>query len=124
LSATVPDGWEKREMKLTIKTNNHARELIPFADMPEKARKDFDYVVGDDEYTPRFFCYRGEWYDVDEFVRIVARKDYRGGFAYCADDDSALLRWDGIQTDTYFSGVVVRYVGDDADAIVCGTVTS
>lgn len=108
-------------MKIT--TNNHPRDLIALADMPEAARADFDYIEGEDQFSPRMFKYRGAWFDACEFTRI-AKRSGRDWMAHTVDDDSPLLAWDGIQTDTYFSGVVLRYVGPDNEAVAIGRVYS
>lgn len=86
-------------MKIT--TNNQPRELVAFEDLPESERENFDYVAGKGRFVPRFFCYRGAWYDVGEFVR------------------AEIASWDGVQSDTYFSGVLIRYV-DDCERVIVG----
>lgn len=107
---------------MNITTNNQSRELVSLADIPVSAQSHFDYIEGDDQFTERLFQYRGAWYDTHEFVRIVKRSDVRTlGFGHTCDDDSPLLAWHGIQTNTYFSGVVVRYV-DAGERIIVGRI--
>jgi len=83
---------------MEITTNNQPRELVAFEDLPESECEDF---AGRDRFFPRFFCYRGAWYDVGEFVR------------------AEIASWDGVQSDTYFSGVLIRYV-DDCERVIVG----
>jgi hypothetical protein len=89
--------------RLTIKTNNVPRDVLYWFDLSDKERKDFDYIKDDE--SPTFFRYRGNVYDLGEFMRH-AFPDLSG--------------WDGYSPDSYFSGVVVRFV-DDYDRVVCGT---
>lgn len=96
---------------LTITTNNHPRSLVTFFDLPVRARAGFDYVAGEECYSYRFFQYRGKWYDTYEFSPIVPRSRARG-FAHGADDNSPLLKWDGILPDSFFSAIVLRYPRD------------
>ena len=104
----------------TITTNNRPRELKCLADLPSTARADFDYITEDDAYSPRLFAYRGTWYDANEFVRFqdaqawrALSKSFRGSVAHQV--------WDGYQCDTYFSGIVLRYVPDtDYESVLVG----
>jgi hypothetical protein len=70
----------------------------------------------------RFFRYRGDIYDTNEFVRIVPCSQ---SFGYChgAEPDSPLLKWDGIQTDSFFSGIVIRYC-EGYESVVVGLALS
>lgn len=89
-------------MKIT--TNNVPRELVTFHDLPEAEREDFDYIEEDGQWSPRLFCYRGHWYDSHEFER--------------ARGNEVLTGWDGVQSDTYFSGTLIRYANDFEHVIV------
>ena len=96
----------------TITTNNRPRELKCLADLPSTARADFDYITEDDAYSPRLFAYRGTWYDANEFVRFQDAHAFRS---------AARQTWDGYHCDTYFSGIVLRYVPDtDYECVVVG----
>lgn len=112
---------------MKIITNNKPRELLHGWDLTEAERKELDYIAPyDDENawcneTNRFFRYRGEVYDTNQFIRIVPMSE-GAGFCHGVEDDSPLLKWDGIQTDSYFSGVVVRYA-EDFESIVVGVAT-
>lgn len=85
---------------MNVITNNKPRALLMWAELPEGiGASEFDYVGDADRYEPRFFNYRGAWYDAFEFEYISDQPCY------------APLRgkWDGVQTDSYFFGVVVRW---------------
>lgn len=86
-----------------VTTNGHLRELLGWAELEHSVIGEWfgeDYqITGDDQYTPRFFSYRGAWYDSHEFER--------------AGDDLKALGYDGVQTSSYFAAVALRYF--DAD---------
>lgn len=62
--------------------------------MPEKLRSDFDYL--DDLVSHEFFVYRGQWYDICEFMRV----------------SEELKPWHGYAADSYFSGTLIKLVDD------------
>ena len=98
--------------KLTIVTNRQPRELLALCDLPEKARKDFDYIEDEDQFSSRLFAYRGHYYDVCEFMRTPDNEPAR-------QELNELSTWDGYASDSYFSGVVVKYV-DDCERVIVG----
>lgn len=109
-------------MKVT--TNNVPRGLVSLAELPAGvAASEFDYVDADDAHGPRFFRYRGAWYDVQEFVRIVKRS-HATGWAHGVDDGSPLLAWDGVATDSAFSATLVRYADNDGERVIVGRASS
>jgi hypothetical protein len=108
-------------MTMNITTNNHRRELVSFAELPESARSDFDYVAEDDYYSPRFVQYRGSWHDVSDVQAITVAPSHTP-FGYNVEADNPLAKWHGIATDSFFSAVVFRYVEDSySDFVVVGT---
>ena len=102
-------------MPIQIKTNNVPRDLVSLADLPPDAAKDFDYIDGEGRYSPRLFRYRGSWYDANEFLSPIPN---RGGFSAGLPDDHPLRAWDGHQSDTYWSGVCLRYANEFESVIV------
>ena len=80
---------------LKIKTDNKYRELVTFDELPAKEKLFFDYVRDSEKLSPRFFKYRGTWYDGYDFL--------------AAPKDLSDLGWHGYQLGTYFSGVVIKY---------------
>ena len=92
---------------MQIITNNKARPLQSFYDLPEKVRADFDYLTHDYErFDPRFVQYKGWWYDVadSQFVHQSLGFDQFKG-------------WNGVQSDSFFSGVLFKFI-NDYDVIV------
>ena len=92
-------------MSITIVTNNVPREIVAFYELPDTAREDFDYVTGEDQYSPRFVRYLGEWYDVNEFSVAPVTAPFN--------------KWHGVQSDSFFSGVLIRY-SEDFETVVVG----
>ena len=96
--------------ELKITTNYHWREPVTFFDMPKKEQEWFDYVTGEDRYGPHFFCYRDAWYDLSQFMRTNG------------DMFGNLAGWHRYQSDSFFSGVVVR-CSKDGETIQIGRYT-
>ena len=98
-------------MALTIKTNNVPRNYSYGSDFNGKKRQEmleeFDYLTEEDFNQHRFVNYKGIWYDLCDFMLV-------------RDNELKKLKWDGISTDSFFSGVIVRYVEDD-EQVVMGT---
>lgn len=89
----------------TIVTNHVPRWLSTFDEIPAGEQHWFDYVDEDERDNPRFFQYREAWYDVNEFTYV---------------GPSILAGWDGYQSDSYFSGVLVRYADSNMESVVVG----
>ena len=84
-------------MKNTIKTNNQYREIINGFNLTKKEREKFDYYESDEELDcASFFRYKGNIYDLCEFMRTPK-------------NDEDLKKWDGYLSETYFSGILVKY---------------
>jgi len=102
-------------MPVTIKTNHQWRDLLYRSDVPEAILKDqFDYQ-DPDETLDGFFKYRGYWYHIDGFMAVT-----RTPATVSAADWSPLQNWDGYASDSYFSGVVIKF-SDDCEQIKVGT---
>ena len=87
---------------MEIITNNKPRPMLALADLPRKAQKDFDYLNGEDAYSPRFVKYKGGYidcFDMQSVTRELGFDQFKG--------------WDGIASDTFFSGVLVRLCDDE-----------
>jgi hypothetical protein len=80
---------------LTIKTNSHYRPLIYGNDLTAKERKEFDYYNDGALYDASFFRYKGCTYDLGKFMRCP----------------NGLSLWDGYESDSYFSGVLIKFSG-------------
>lgn len=119
-------------MALEITTNNVPRPLLSGWELTHKERSDLDYLAPADdenawsEFVNQFFRYRGHVYSLDQFVRIIPRgESFPMGFQHY-DHAGELSGWAGIQTDSFFSGIVIRYPADecghlDGESIVVGS---
>lgn len=90
---------------MQIVTNNKPRPMVALWELPEKVQKDFDYVLPDDT-SYRFVKYKGHWMDCFDMQSISREQGF-----------SQFSGWHGIASDTFFSGVLVRFVNDN-DVIV------
>lgn len=98
----------------TIVTNHVPRDVIEGGyGMSPDERADFDYIDWDaverGEATASFVRYKGELIDLNDMER---------GFGGAPMPD-ALQGWDNYRSDSFFSGVVVRYV-DDFESVIVG----
>lgn len=93
--------------ELTIVTNNVPRDILNGWDLTLKERQEFDYLnwvdIEKGEDSASFFRYKDEVYDLQEFELVV---------------DTRFQGWEGIRSDSFFSGIVVRYVNDDEQIVV------
>jgi hypothetical protein len=98
---------------MTIITNNVPRYVIEAYELTDAERKEFDYfnweAIERGEESASFFRYKGQVYDLGEF-------DYGYGMPV----DSPLRKWNGHLLDSFFSGIVVRYVNDCFDTVIVG----
>jgi len=91
-------------MTMHTKTNGKERELRAAWQLPAGIHnKEFDYVSGEDSYSPRFFQYRGSWYDVCD------------GFMPTGNMPHGVAAWQG---ESYFSAVGIRYTSDYEAVVV------
>lgn len=100
---------------MTIRTNHVPRDIIEGFQLTADERAEFDYIdwqaVNDGRESASFFRYRGDLYDLGEFV--------------VWDNPASPTRagWDGFRSDSFFSGLVVRYV-DDHERVIVGLALS
>mgnify|MGYP000314192078 FL=1 len=94
---------------MNVITNNKPRALLTWTELPEGiGESEFDYVEDGDRYEPRFFKYRGAWYDAFEFEYISDQPCY-----------APFRGWGAIQTDSFFSGIVLRF-DDEFNFVIVG----
>lgn len=80
---------------LTVVTNNHTRPLRRRDEIPvDVAQEWFDYV-DENDFSARFFNYRGSWYDLHVFE--------------VAPSSIKALGFDAEQAQSYFDCIAVRY---------------
>ena len=99
---------------LTIRTNNVPRPVLEPYELTAEEQFDFDYLdwaaleAGTDSAS--FFRYKGQVYDLGEFMTTSGLPEF-----------NPLRKWDGYISDTFFSGVVVRFTGAYLDEVIVGT---
>lgn len=94
---------------LRITTNGHPRPILYGWELTEKEREDFDYLSPDELDEHDFVRYKGEVYDLDEFERIPVH-----------EGKPVFPGWSGYRSDSFFSGVLIRYPEDDDENVVMG----
>lgn len=117
---------------MQIITNHKPRDIIRGYELSEKERAEFDYLAPDDLDTSGFIRYRGEVYPLADFVRIIHPGKEPALCGPCAHFDHMddLRDWDAILTDSYFSGLLIRWAKDectgepDFDRVIIGRVYS
>ena len=96
--------------QVRVITNNNHRPVIDAWELTPDERAEFDYLdwtaieAGNDSAS--FFRYRGDLYDLSEFVQSAPL---------------GVNGWDAFRSDSFFSGLVIRYCqNDDGDSVVVG----
>ena len=92
---------------MKIITNNVPRFIKYGYEMPEKFRSDFDYILPEEFDNHDFVEYKGNWYDLSEFL---STRESSGDFA----------QWHGYAPDSYFSGILVKQIAPDFEAVIIG----
>ena len=108
-------------MKIT--TDRRMRWLEPWYDLPEKWQKEFDYIKPDDQYSPRFVKYKGQFYDAVDTQRITTEDASLMGWAIHVKPEEPLAAWHRIASDSYFSGMLFRF-DEDFEKVIVGVYTS
>jgi hypothetical protein len=95
-------------MSLTIKTDHKTRPLLYWHELPAKAQKEFDYLVSDeDQQSSNFVKYKNWYYDISEFI--------------CCSDELLELGWSGYRSDSFFSGVLLKFDKSDNNYVIMAT---
>ena len=92
--------------ELTIRTNGQYRPVLCWENLTAKECAEFDKEVF---YNSSFFRYRGWVYTLDDFMRVGNNALFTG--------------WDGYHSDSFFSGVLVKY-SSCGDAVKVATYLS
>lgn len=137
LASELRQEYVASQPAIKVITNNVPRKLHMLSQVPKKVRKDFDYIYDRPEikelskkerqnhdfmWEERLVKYRGVWYDVQD-TQVISSRENRAscGFEYRVEPHHPFAKWDTIITDSFFSGVLFRFVEtDDGDRVVCG----
>jgi hypothetical protein len=104
-------------MSITVITNNVPRDILDAHELTPAERERFGYIdwhaFEAGEAGVAFVRYKGELLDLGEFQATPVgssgnewMSEWRG--------------WGGYINDSYFSGILVKYVGDEFDQVVMG----
>jgi len=97
---------------IRVITNHQPRDVLYWYELTEAEQKEFDYLDTEIRQSDAtFFRYRGEVYDLGEFERTPHNEPAR-------QELNQLAKWDGYRSDSFYSGVVVKYVEDFERVIV------
>ena len=108
---------------MKIITNNHFKEILSFFDLTNKEQNDIKDNYDTIEESS-FFRYRGQVYDLNEFMRVNER--VRNWLLANFDDavtHNEMQEWDGYHNDSFFSSVLVKY-SECNDAVKVGLALS
>lgn len=94
-------------MSVTIKTNNHWREIISFAELSPDEQASHEY---DEEELGAYFRYKGHAYTLDDFTKFGTT------WANEPEADDPMSQWDAILNETAFSGVLIK-LSDCGDCV-------
>ena len=98
---------------LKIITNNVPRGIIDAWQLTSAERLEFDYLdwdaIEDGHDSASFFRYKGDLYDLGDIPAVDRNAVAEYPFA----------DWDGVASDSFFSGILVRYC-DDHESVIVG----
>lgn len=95
---------------LKVITNNVPRDVIEAHELTDVERAEFDYLpwakIAAGEDSASFARYKGDLIDLGEFI-------------VWSNPDSPMRsgNWDGFRSDSFFSGLLVRYV-DNCERVI------
>lgn len=98
-------------MNIHIVTNNQPRSIIYWYELSAEEKKEFDYLEDNDDNQSSFFRYKGCLYDLGEFMPISK--------GVSVDTVDHFKGWHGVQSDSFFSGILYKYT-DDYDYVIVG----
>ena len=90
---------------MKIKTNNVPRSVLYGYELPKEQRKEFDWLSDEEFNEAGFVKHKGSYYALSEFMR-------------CDNAAYPLSNWQGYYSDSYFSGILIKY--RDCDSVVVG----
>lgn len=94
---------------IEVTTNYVPRDIIEAWELTPKERKEYDTLdweaIEDGRDSAQFFRYHDELYYLNDFQVVSETIKFAG--------------WEGYISDTYFSGILVKYV-DDYERVIVG----
>lgn len=94
---------------MKIISNYHKIPLLHYWQLPEKwqkvAKSEFDWDKNLEEES-QMFIYKGNLYHMDNFP-------FYGKHSMFGSLPDPFIGWDSYENDSFFSGIVIRYVKDE-----------
>lgn len=84
--------------EIRIRTDHKWRAIVYGYELTRKERAEFDYLDDSEIETRHFIRYRRVTYDLGEFMTTSGLPEF-----------NPLRKWDGYHSDSFFSGIVIRY---------------
>ena len=91
-------------MAMIIKCNNKPRPIMYGFELSDNKKLEFDYL-GDNINDNRFFVYKNEIYDINDFMRV------------CDLHNNPFNGYHGYISESYFSGILIKLC-EDSDYII------
>ena len=92
--------WEKDGLK--IFGNNHNVPIIYGYELSDKEKKEFDFLEGEELENSEFFRFKNWTYYLGDFMRLSNNSPF----------EECPIKFDGHSSDTFFSGILVKYSED------------
>jgi hypothetical protein len=103
---------EGTDNEITIRSDCKFHHIAYGFELSEKDRKEFDYLDFESEdgdgLNRDFVKHRGEWIDLGDVLR--------------APEHLQDIGWDGFNSDSFFSGVLIKY-SKEMDSVKIGLLT-
>lgn len=97
-----------------VSSDNRWKDFVYGVDVPKRVlQSEFDYL-DDAENETGFFKYKNTWYHTSQFIRTAG-----GGAAGGGAPELQAAGWDGIASDSYSTGVVIK-LSDDGEQYKVG----
>lgn len=94
-------------MEVKIATDHKWKQFKHGYELPKKVRKEFDYMSEEDYISNcEFFEYHKTWYNTWDF-QVVTK--------VMKESNPIWNNWDGYSSDSFFSGIVIKFNKEDND---------
>ncbi|MFZ2992431.1 MAG: hypothetical protein WA061_01835 [Microgenomates group bacterium] len=91
--------WQNED-GLKIFGNNHDVPIIYGYELSDKWKKEFDYYDAEELENNAFFKYKNWVFDLGEFMRVDGKN--------CPFEECP-IKFDGHKSDSFFSGVLIKW---------------